>query len=285
MSSSIIFDVHIDIDEDKLDTDLGSYDWDNIPRALRTKLEMNKYHDKLVENKRSYAQLIGVDYINFTRDSSYEAFLAEWQGKYPYLSEYLVINFYKHYLIEQLSETYDKVLYVDFDVVFTTDENIFDAHGDEGIYLAARNQDRLADEWDGGQIYIRSELNKWFIAYAMHMEDYEEYNGIVTNTGVILTSSKWVKQLNFMGQLNHMIQLVTHIKKGSDYLASNVVRSMDWNNEPFYSYAAQRSGVPLVNNEGEWNLIVNYGMTQQDYDRYPKKVVHMILKRFDWIWP
>lgn len=283
MNSSIIFDIHIDIPQDKLDTDLGSYDWDDIPRAERTKLEFNKYKDLLQENKRSYAELIGVDYRHYTRDSSYLQFLAWMQGRFPYLSEYLVVNFYKLYLMEELAKEYDKVLYCDFDVYFYTDKNYFDQFGDEGIYLST-NTEINGSHWDGNKMYLRSELNKWYIAYAMLMEEFEEYTAPVTNTGLILASSKWIKQLNFMEQLPDMIRLVTHIKQGSDYLAPEIVETMDWNNEPFYSYASQKTGVPLIDNSGPWNLIVNYGMTKEVYDSAPKEVVHMILKRFDWIW-
>lgn len=282
-NSFVIFDIHIDIPTDKLDTDLGSYEWDDIPRAERTKLEFNKYKEPLMNNKKDYAEKVGADYKHYTRDEQYEKFLAKWQGAFPYLSEYLVINFYKHYLMRQLADEYDKVLYCDFDVYFYTDKNYFEQFGDEGIYLAC-NSEISGKHYKGGKMYLRSELNKWFIAYAMFMENYDEYTYPVTNTGLMLASSHWLKKLCFMEQLDDMIRLVTRIREGSDFLSDEVRETMDWNNEPLFSYAAQVSGTPLINNEGPWNFIANYGMDKHTYDIAPKEVVHMILKRFDWIW-
>ena len=291
MSSRIIFDIHIDIPKDKLDTDLGSYDWDDIPRAERTKIEFNKYHERLRKNKEEYAEKIGVDYKHYTRDHEYLSFLAFIQGTHPHLSEYLVVNFYKLHLMEKLSEEYDEVLYVDFDVYFNTDKNYFDQFDTStGIYLAAHDQSENAQEFldmrPDDKMYLRSELNKWFIAYAMCMEDFIEYTYPVTNTGLILANRYWISKLAFMDHVHDMVRLIDKMKADEDSMFSDNIRStLDWNNEPFYSYVAQMNEVPLVDNSGPWNFIANYRMTKEEYDSSHKEVVHMILKRFDWIWP
>ena len=47
------------------------------------------------------------------------------QSKYPYLTTYNVINFYKIHLLYELSKEYDEVLYLDFDVVPMKYDNFF----------------------------------------------------------------------------------------------------------------------------------------------------------------
>ena len=45
------------------------------------------------------------------------------KSKYPFLTTYNIINFYKIYLLYKFSSKYDEILFLDFDVPNTKKEN------------------------------------------------------------------------------------------------------------------------------------------------------------------
>ena len=47
------------------------------------------------------------------------------KSKYPFLTTYNIINFYKIYLLYKFSSKYDEILFLDFDVP-NTKENFFE---------------------------------------------------------------------------------------------------------------------------------------------------------------
>lgn len=287
----VIYDIHIDIPEENLDTDLGPYKWDTINRSLRTKLSYNQYADKLTANKKWYADLIGADFVHHTRDEQYLTFLKDMQEKYPHLSEYLIINFYKLYLLEEYAKKYDEVFYVDFDVYFNTDEDFFKAWDiKEGIHVWAEDYYEEAKDWleynTHMKLHLRSLINKYFIAYALCVEDNMfDLKVPVINTGIIAATSEHIKKLDFMSRLDWMIKAIDRLKVEEDGMwPENIQSTFDWNNEPFFSYMVQKNEVPLVYTNGPWNFCVNYTCeTKEEYDSAEKKIVHMITKRFEWI--
>lgn len=285
----VIFDINIDIPKDKLDKGLGAYGWDTIDRCERTKIEFKKWDKELLKNKKDYADLVGADYIHYTRDEKYLTYLKEMQELYPYLTEYLVINFYKHQLMYELADEYDYILYVDLDVCFTTDEDYFKVWDfNEGILIQARDYQKQVDEWLDSDpdkpLHIRSMLNKHLITYAMMLENSKTLTYPVVNTGLMGSSSKWIKELDYPNSLDEMIKLITHIKNDENSMFTEMIRSVfEWNNEPIFTYVMQTKGIPLINTDGPWNFIVNFLCPKEMYDAADKKVIHMIAKRFDWI--
>ena len=287
--SKLIFDIHIDIPTAKLDTDLGPYGWDTMDRSARTKLEYNSHHDKLVQNKKDYAKHIDADYLHFGRDHRYLTYLAMMQSKHPHLSEYLIINFYKHQLMRDLAEEYDQILYVDFDVVFQTQEDYFEAWDfQDGMHVWAMDYSEEAMAWDcSRKLHLRSMINKHFIAEAMLMEEYEVLETPVINTGIIGASWDWIKKLDFPEYLDDMIRLIDHIKYDPDSMYPESIQStFDWNNEPLFTYLIQKRQVPLIHTNGTWNACVSesHDFTTPEHVAQVK-IAHMINKRFDWIWP
>jgi len=133
----VIFSIHIDLEEEKLDKQLGPYwAWEPEDRSTKTKRVMNEYSERLIENKQVYADLQGCDYFHYTNGNDYKQFRDLMYSYCTEQNEYHVVNFYKLWKMERLAEKYDEVLYVDFDVLFETKENFFDVHNlDSGIHV------------------------------------------------------------------------------------------------------------------------------------------------------
>ena len=94
----------------------------------------NEYFDKLVANKENYANSINVEfklYHNTMNDFDVVGEL-----------EFTKVNLYKHHLMAKLAEEYDEVMYVDMDVLFNTDENVFDELDlNSGIHIIDQDKD------------------------------------------------------------------------------------------------------------------------------------------------
>ena len=61
-----IFSIHIDLEDNKLDKQLGPYwAWELEDRSTKTKRLMNEYSERLIKNKKDYADLHGCDYFHY----------------------------------------------------------------------------------------------------------------------------------------------------------------------------------------------------------------------------
>ena len=80
---------------------------------------INEYFDRLISNKEEYANsLINVEfkfYHNTMKDFNVDTEL-----------EFTKANIYKHHIMAALAKEYDEVMYVDMDVIFNTEKNVFD---------------------------------------------------------------------------------------------------------------------------------------------------------------
>ena len=288
----VIFDIHVDIDKDKLDTDLGPYFWDTINRSERTKINFNKYKDKLIQNKQEYADKVGADFFHYTGDmSSYKEYYSMMKEKHPYLTEYLIINFWKHQLMYGLSKVYDVVMYVDFDVIFMTDSDVFEAFDwsagfhawaecckEQATFFMQHEPDKM--------LHLRGTTNKYFITQGLCMEEMIPNESPIINTGFMVATSDILEKLNFPGELDYTIELINKLKADTDSIfAPNVQEKFDWNNEPMCTFLVQKNEVPFVYMNGPWNECISD--TREFYkveDLKGLKIVHLINKQFDWIW-
>jgi len=284
----VIYDLYIDIPDENLCKDIGKYAGDKLEKSERSKIEYNKYYDELLKNKEDYAKKIGADFFHHGRDEQYSEFFKEIKNKHPHLTEYLIINFYKLYLLEIYADKYDEVLYVDFDVVFNTDEDFFEVWNmKDGIHVWAEDYTKYAKEFmnrtPSEKLNLRSMVNKYFISHAMLMEEFEELTYPVINTGIIGSSSDHIKKLAFMKHLDDMIRLINWLKEDPNSMYSeNIQSTFDWNNEPMFTYRMQKENIPLIYTNGPWNVMINSNWDKRDYDLLDKKIIHMIYKRFDW---
>ena len=126
----VIYSFYIDIPKDELDIFDKNILIPNksVPINYVTKDAFKENYTKLVACKKWYAKQLGVDFKMFEYDIDFILYKENMQRKYPYITAYNVVNFYKIYLFYKLAEQYDEILYLDFDVVPMHDDN-FLRHG------------------------------------------------------------------------------------------------------------------------------------------------------------
>ena len=157
---------------------------DNVETNLNTKKEMNDNYQKLVDCKKQYADSIGVDFVMVNK---YKEYYDEMKGKYPFLTTYNIINFYKIYLLYKFSSKYDEILFLDFDVVPNTKENFFEVWDlSKGVAILNNNDKvlRMSQITENTQT-IRSPTSKYYNTQAMLLDMNMKTENDVINTGII----------------------------------------------------------------------------------------------------
>ena len=103
---------------------------------------INEYFDGLIVNKENYADKIGVEfkfYHNTMKDFDVDTEL-----------EFTKANIYKHHIMAALAKEYDEVMYVDMDVIFNTEKNVFDELDlSKGIHIQVQTHEVTSKEIEG----------------------------------------------------------------------------------------------------------------------------------------
>lgn len=173
------------------------------------------------------------------------------------------LNFYKLILIEKYLMQFDNVLYLDFDVVPNTDENIFELYPDEFAFAFQDHNPSSAFDEDV------SPNVKFETMFKLCMLKGIDPLPKTINTGVILANQSY-----------HDLK----IEDARDrYAVECIHHRLPLNNEAFFSYLIAKKQIPYTELPTEWNSI---------YDRSKKskldrnaKFIHFINKRFEELWP
>jgi hypothetical protein len=241
---------------------------------------IREYYDRLVENKRAYAESIGVDFIFYKNEMGN---MPEFTSKNQF--EFTRVNLYKHYLMSNLADEYDEIMYVDMDVVFNTDENVFDAHDlEKGIHITTQTdavESKEANEVIYAEIGMRNPTLKYHITKDLLLADgLKSGENHVINTGLIIAKAEHIKQIKFIDRLPGIINKIKEIQeepKNKSYIKTHYYP----NNESIFSYILEKNKIPFVIMSKEWNFIMNW---MPDKDRtQPKdcKIIHMVGKKFN----
>lgn len=279
---NIIFSIYVDIAEENLDNPGW---WENgiqvqTDKSLETKNALKKYYDKLNKVKKEYAEVIGADYILFEGDNEYKKYFNKFQKDYPQISEYDVINFYKHWQMSKLSKKYNNVCYMDFDVIPNTKEDIFKAHKIDTHFACAENN-ALA-KWGktvdpkNYSTCIRNPASKYWNCHAMLMEENYEPDTDVFNTAIMVASKKQIQKLNYFGKFNKVLNLMTYLKNDKDSMyPHNIQRIFNYDNETVFAYKRVINNVDIDYIEDDWHWRVDSYMWKED-----AKIFHVMNKRF-----
>ena len=169
----VVYSLYIDIPKEDLDIFDKNLLKDGAPPTnYITKQQLKTHYDDLVASKQTYALAMGVEFKMFEYDLNFMNYQKQMQSKYPYLTAYNIVNFYKIHLLYELSKEYDEVLYLDFDVVPMKYDNFFE-HWDlsKGIAVLNNNDRRtLIENVSDTSQTIRSPSSKYFNAQAMLFE-------------------------------------------------------------------------------------------------------------------
>lgn len=243
--------------------DLNSHEKSHIDEA-KSKL-IDEYFDRLVQNKKVYADSIGVDFICYHNEMKN----FELDGEH----EFTKVNVYKHQLMSNLADAYDEVLYVDMDVLFNTTLNIFDEHDlNKGIHVKDMNND-IADKDKGSLLFSDIGTRSPTLKYHITKDLLDGKDNNVINTGIMLGNSENIKKIKFIERISEAIEKIKQIKSDK----ANIFEQRYYpNNESIFSYILEKYDVPCVLLDEKWHQILDeYG---QDIDGY---CLHFINKQFN----
>ena len=281
-----IFSLYIDIPAKDLDYQ-PPYSGDDMPKTQRTKLQFIEHYDRLKESHQQYAYDISTEYELFEYDDSYKEFHKMFKEKYPMITEYCIVNFYKIHLLYELSKHYDEILYLDFDVIPNTELDFFDRWNlNRGVAILNNNDDESLRYKANPIVSIsktsnRSPVAKYWNCRAMLAEG--EYYGEndVFNTGIIGINKQHLEKLDYFGNFDKTIELMTTVKNDDILYPKPVRKIFGYDNETIWSYKSKINNVKTQWLDNQWHFFY-------DSIRYPvprkSKMIHCINKQFDKVW-
>lgn len=290
----VIFSLYIDIPEEDLDYQPPFYK-DDIPKTLRTKLKMREYYSWLKENHEKYAETIGVEYKIFEYDEKWLSFKRNFNEKYPFITEYNIVNFYKIHLLYELCEAYDEVLYLDFDVVPTTTESFFDVWNikENGITIKItkeediKNFKSLNDIRFNDRIFKqglpdssnRSPRAKYWNTRALLLQNDLESETEVYNTGIVGASKKYLDELNYWNNFESLLEEMTDLKENTSIWPGWMMKLFGWDNETIWAYRTVLNKVKTNYLTNNWH----YALDTLDHIPIETQLVHVINKKFEFV--
>ena len=237
----------------------------------RTAQAINEYFDILIENKKQYANRIGVDFI-FYHNTMKDFEVAHCDNQFT------KINLYKHHLMDQLADQYDQVMYVDMDVVFNTDENVFEVIDlSKGIAVKDQDNDILHKDIEKA-VYKDFGVRNPTLKYHITKDLLDGKDNHVIHTGVMISNSEHIKQIKFVERLPDITKRIDQLKQ-SAIEGDKLKYVRNWyypNNESIFSYILEHYNVPYQILDQQWHNIRDNVPTEE----LSGKIIHFINKRF-----
>ena len=273
--SRIIFSVYIDPNE--------IYNGD--PLDFKS-AQLSKHLKALKHKQEEYAKICDADYRIYELDDAYRLFLDRLDDLEVFETQYQCIQHYKHYLMNELSNSYDEVLYLDLDVFINTKENIFETFNlSNGIGIYGYLDDKPEDQENikqGWLSYIPKHTSVSVKTAAM-MSLCANLNctfpNYVFNTAIMLVNKKYCKKIDYMNQLKHIKETIDELKENDNWWADYIRNYFSINNETALSYLVHKNGVKWQSIGPEWHY--PYNSRNQAYDiPEDSKFIHVINKDF-----
>jgi len=269
----VIYSLYIDVPENEF--------VDNIETNLNTKKQFKENYIKLLANKQWYANQLNVDFKIFEYED-YIEYYNYFKKKYPYITTYNIINFYKLHLLCELSKSYDEILYLDFDVVCLTNENFFETWNlNKGIcvYNNSSLVKTIEAVTERSQT-IRSPTSKYYNAQAMLIEKGLNPKNKVINTGIIGANREHINQLKYFENFDDDLNIMTQLKSNYDIFPKKIIDFFGYDNETLFSVKLNEHKVPVQWLDNHWH----YFFDTQGFIPKETKFVHTINKKFDVVW-
>ena len=267
----LIFSLYVDVPDDQF--------VDNVKTNLNTKKEMNDNYQKLVECKQQYANSIGVDFVMVNK---FKEYYDEMKSKYPFLTTYNIINFYKIYLLYKFSSKYDELLFLDFDVVPNTKENFFEVWDlSKGVAILNNNDKvlRMSQITEKTQT-IRSPTSKYYNTQAMLLDMGMKTENDVINTGIIGINKSNLYKLAYFNTFDQDMIKMTQLKFDTSVFPKKIVEFFGYDNETLFGVKLKQNEVSVQWLDDKWHYFFdNWLFIPKD-----TKFIHAINKRFDIVW-
>ena len=288
----VIYSIYIDIPSEELDWQ-PPYPGETESKNDKTKREFATHYQWLTDMQVSYARHIDVEYKQFLNDDRWKAFNTDYKNRYPFLTAYNIVNFYKIYLMYELAKDYDEILYVDLDVVPVTGKNFFDvwdfAHGvaihrndakvNTSVESIKRNTEsrKLANR---SLHSIRSPAAKYWNCYAMLEEEGFQPNNAVYNTGIVGINKDLLNKLNYFEDFEQTLNMMTELKEDEYSMYPMWIQEMfGWDNETVWGFKMATNDVPKQWFTSRWH----HFMDKHNYIPKETCLVHVINKEFQFV--
>ena len=269
----VIYSLYIDVPENEF--------VDNIETNLNTKKQFKDNYIKLLANKQWYANQLNVDFKIFEYED-YKEYHNYFKNKYPFITTYNIINFYKLHLLYELSKSYDEILYLDFDVVCLTNDNFFETWNlSKGICVFDNsNIVKTIEAVTERSQTIRSPTSKYYNTQAMLIEKDLNPQNKVVNTGIIGANKEHINQLKYFENFDDNLNIMTQLKSNYDIFPKKIVDFFGYDNETLFSVKLNEHKVPVQWLDNQWH----YFFDTQGFIPKDIKFVHTINKKFDVVW-
>jgi len=276
--SKVIYSLYVNVPADE-HYGKSKNQHDTADKASITVNAFKKHYKKLIDCKKHYANIINADFIMFEHED-YQSFEKSFKSDFPELTGYEIINFYKIYLLYELSKKYDEILYLDFDVIPLTHESFFNAWDlSKGICVYSNND--KVEKKSTINHSIRSPSAKYFNCHAMLIEEGLNPDNDVINTGIICARKEDIIKLDFFGKFKDTIDLMTKLRKDDSGLyPQNIIDMFRYDNETIFSYKREVNNVDIQWLDNKWH----YFLDTQKFIPKDTKIVHAISKDFDLVW-
>ncbi len=239
-----------------------------------------------------YAESIGIEYKLFEYDKKYEEYKDWFKSKYPEITSYNIVNFYKIHLMYELADQYDELLYLDFDAIPLSKKNFFNewdlskgvailtnrTHVDTSLHTIKQLSDKHSTK--GYTHSIRSPTAKYWNCRAMLIENNYSGQNEVYNTGIIGINKHHLDQLDYWNDFKDTIEMMTDLRKDKDSMWPDHIQSLfGFDNETIWSYKMQLNNVSKQWLSDDWH----HFMDKWNYIPVNTNIVHVINKNFKYV--
>lgn len=223
------------------------------------RLQFKKYESQLEAKHREYAKICGADY-KLIRTK---------------LTNYDFIQFEKLYLLQDFSNEYDEVLYLDFDVIPDTKTNFFEHFDLNSICLHC--VERMPVMRIGiTQPHKMHPVIKMAAKNSMLLLDNIMGNNKVANTGVIAGNKSSIELLDFKNRIPLLNEKLLEAKEDNIYPPEYSEYFFE-NNETYISYIIERYDIPFTDIGEPWNYVL---YKEKDSPGLNNHFLHYISKHF-----
>lgn len=226
--------------------------------------QFQTYKHLLEERHKQYAKVCNADYQLFdTTETKYDN-----------------IQFYKLIKAEELTQYYDEVLYIDFDVVPITRNIFFDAFDLDKVSMYCiptdlelkvikwRTQD---DNWHTMDMYSKSCAKNAMLLLEDVVGKKECFN-----TGVYGINKRSAELINFTDNFDYC-QTTFEQAQQDNIFPEQISRSWRPNNEVYSSFLVELNQVPYNNIGINWNFVLDHIFTKPSAGCY---FIHCVNKDF-----
>lgn len=288
----VIFSVYIDFDEKEFDK---NYDFN---KNIKNKKEFKDNYNFLKSYQQKYAQQLEIDYILYENDSKWKEYKNYFEKNYPFISKYNIVNFYKIQLMYDLSKLYDEILYLDFDVVPLTNDNIFNSINFNNGIACKVNHERdpqnylilstpkilkQKEEWfekTGITFSERDPRSKYWNCRALLMESGYNGDNDVYNTGIVLTNKNNLKKLRYFENFKNTLNFMHQVKNTEGLWPKFIQNSFGYDNETLFSFKMKTNKVDLIKLDDIWHWPYRKAI---NFIPKKTKMVHVINKNFKFV--